>query len=147
MDKIAQSANQARSSRGSTFEVNIENLLKEMLKSKKITSFTRSPIIFNKEFNPDFIVEKLDGNIVCIDSTTTARTDRLRGKQWDANGTKLYFNEVKNKEITAVVVVQDTETSDSERANFRRCKVRTTLPHSALDEVVSVDGLVNLLEQ
>lgn len=147
MDKIAQSANSARSSRGSIFEIKIENLLQAMSDEGKIKSFTRSPIIFNKEFNPDFIVEKNNGAIVSIDSTTTARTDRLRGKQWDAHGTKIYFTEEQQKEITAIVVIQDTETKKTEADNFRRCKARCMLPHSALNGVLSVDELVKFLEE
>lgn len=146
MDKIAQSANQSRSTRGHEFESGIEKKLEEMKSDNKIKSFTRSPKIFAKEFNPDFIVEKNDGSIVSIDSTTTARTDRLRGKQWDAHGTKIYFQEEKNKEISAVVVIQDTDTNDREIANFRRCKTRCQLPHTSLDGVLSVDELVELLE-
>jgi len=147
MDKIAQSANSARSRRGGTFENKIEELLSTMLKEKKIVSFKRSPKIFDGEFNPDFIVEKKNGQIVSIDSTTTARTDRLRGKQWDAYGTKLYFLENEKKEIIAVVVVQDSNTTKKEADNFRRCKARIMLPHSALDGVVSIDELVTLLEE
>ena len=113
----------------------------------KIKSFVRSPIIFNREFNPDFIVEKNNGEMVSIDSTTTARTDRLRGKQWDAHGTKLYFTEKQQKEITAVVVIQDSDTTKKESDNFRRCQARCKLPHSALNEVVSVEELVTLLEE
>ena len=133
MDEIAQKANSARSKRGGDFETKIEDLLSTMLENKKINSFKRSPKIFNREFNPDFIVEKKNGQIISIDSTTTARTDRLRGKQWDAHGTKLFYLENDKKEIVAVVVVQDTDVSKKEADNFRRCKARVMLPHSALD--------------
>ena len=91
--------------------------------------------------------ERNDGQIVSIDSTTTARTDRLRGKQWDAYGTKLYHLEKEEKEIIAVVVVQDTDVSKKEKANFRRCKARAMLPHSALEGVVSIEELITLLEE
>lgn len=147
MDKIAQKANSARSSRGSVFEIKIEELLKAMLEKKKIKYFERSPKIFDGEFNPDFVVEKKNGQIVSIDSTTTARTDRLRGKQWDAHGTKLFYLENDKKEIVAVVVVQDDKITKKEADNFRRCKARVMLPHSALDGVVSVDELITLLEE
>ena len=146
MDKIAQSANQSRSKRGNSFEFNIKELLKVMKQNGKIKDFKSKPLIYNGEFNPDFTVEKNNENIVCIDSTTTARTDRLRAKQWDAYGTKMYFSE-KKKKVIAVVVVQDINTSQREKDNFRLCKARCRLPHSALDEVVSVKELVNLLEK
>jgi len=147
MDKIAQSANSSRSLRGGTFETEIENILSKLLGKNKIKSFERHPSIFNGEFNPDFIVERNDGRIISIDSTTTARTDRLRGKQWDGYGTKLYFKETQKKEIISVVVIQDTDVNDREKANFRRCKSRAMLPHSALDGVVSVNELIVLLEE
>lgn len=147
MDKIAQKANQARSLRGGSFESKIEELLKEMRDSGQIRNFQRKPKIFNGEFNPDFIVEKNNRKIVSVDSTTTARSDRLKGKQWDAFGTKKYFLERRKKKIESVVVVQDSDTTQAEKDNFRRCKARTKLPHSALDDVVSVGGFVTLLEK
>lgn len=147
MDKVAQKANSSRSLRGGTFETQIESILSSMLDKKKTKSFERSPKIFNREFNPDFVVEKKNGQIVSIDSTTTARTDRLRGKQWDAHGTKLFYLENEKKEIIAVVVVQDDKITQKEADNFRRCKARVMLPHSALDGVVSVDELISLLEE
>ncbi len=145
MDKIAQSANQSRSVRGSAFEDKIEALLVRMKKSNKIREFTRKPVIFDGEFRPDFVVEKNNGNIISIDSTTTARTDRLRAKQWDAHGTKLYFSRVKKKKVGAVVVVDEINTSQREKDNFRLCKARCRLPYSALDDTVSVSELVKLL--
>lgn len=143
MDKIAQKANSARSLRGGDFETKIEELLKVMLEENKIKFFKRKPKIFDGEFNPDFVVERNDGQIVSIDSTTTARSDRLRGKQWDAYGTKLFHTEKKKKKIIAVVAVQDINGKEAD--NFRRCKARIMLPHSALDGVVSVDELMTLL--
>ncbi len=144
MDKIAQKANQSRSIRGDDFESDIEDMFSEMLANNKIKSFKRKPKIFGGEFNPDFIVENINGEIISIDSTTTARTDRLRAKQWDAYGTKMYFAE-KNKKAIAVVVVQDFDVSQKEKDNFRLCKARCRLPHSALDEVVSKEELMALV--
>lgn len=146
MDRTAQKANQARSLRGGNFETRIERMLSRMLKAKKIREFKRAPNIFDGEFNPDFIIEKNDGGIISIDATTTARTDRLRAKQWDAYGTKKYFSE-KGKNVKAVVVVDEINTSQGEKDNFRRCKTRVMLPHSALDGVISVKELVTLLEK
>ncbi len=146
MDKIAQKANQARSVRGGKFETALNELFEEMKKKGKIKDFKFKPKIFGGEFNPDWLVEDNKGNMVSIDSTTTARTDRLRGKQWDAYGTKLYFEETKGQKIKSVVVVQDTDISQKEKDNFRRCKTRVKLPHSSLDEVVSIKELVSLLE-
>jgi len=147
MDEIAQKANQARSSRGNIFERKIEELLGVMLDKKKIKGFERSPKVYDGEFNPDFIISTNKGDIICVDSTTTARTNRLRGKQWDAHGTKMYFLEKKRKKIIALVVIQDHDTNEKEKANFRRCKMRVTLPHSALDKVVSVKEFMEIVEK
>ena len=145
MDKIAQSANSSRSKRGTGFEAIIVSILNDLLLKKKIKSFEEKPKIFSGEFNPDFLVVKNNSKVVSIDSTTTARTDRLRGKQWDAYGTKLYYKKKKKLKITSLVVVQDSATTKMEKDNFRRCKNRVKLPHSALDEVVSVDELKKVL--
>ena len=146
MDKIAQKANQARSVRGGKFETALNELFMTMKNEKKIKDFQFKPKIFEGEFNPDWVIEKNNGGFVCLDSTTTARTDRLRGKQWDAYGTKLFYSKKKKKKIIAVVVVQDSETNQKEKDNFRRCKSRVMLPHSALNGVVSLNELVVLLE-
>jgi len=145
MDKIAQRANQSRSVRGNTFENKVEDLLSKMKQKKRIKNFKRKPTIFEGEFRPDFVVEKNDSSIVSIDSTTTARTDRLRAKQWDAYGTKLYFSKMKKKKAIAVVVVDETDTSQMEKDNFRLCKARCRLPYSALDDTLSIKELVDIL--
>jgi len=140
MDIIAQSANSSRSKRGTGFEGYIEEILEQMQNKLKIRGFKKKPQIFDGEFNPDFLIEKNDGSFVCIDTTTTARSDRLRGKQWDAYGTKLFYQE--HSKIKAFVVVQDTDTKKNEEDNFRRCKARVRLPHSALDDVISVKDFI-----
>ena len=144
MDKVAQEANSSRSLRGGKFETRIESLLSNLKAEGKIKQFKRKPKIFSGEFNPDFVIEKNNGEIVSIDSTTTARTDRLRGKQLDAYGTKIYFSE-KRKNTRAFVVVDEIETSKREKDNFRHCKEHCKLPHSALDDTLSVEGLIALL--
>lgn len=147
MDKIAQKANSARSLRGGSFEDKLEDLFSEMKTQKIIKKFNRKPKIFDGEFNPDFIIEMNNGEIISIDGTTTARTDRIRGKQWDAYGTKKYFVEKHNKNIKSFVVVQDTDTSQREKDNFRRGGARCKLPHTALDDVISVDKLVEIIKE
>lgn len=147
MDRIAQKANQARSVRGGVFEVKITKLLSVMKREKRIKDFKVKPAIFDGEFNPDWIIEKNNGSIVGVDSTTTARTDRLRAKQWDAYGTKLYYKEIKKKRVLALVVVQDDKTTQKEKDNFRRCKSRCRLSHSALDDVVSLKEFIKILEE
>ncbi len=147
MDVVAQSANRSRSLRGSGFEDKIEGVLIKLKNNKRIKGFVRKPKVYDGEFNPDFAVEKNDGTIVSIDSTTTARTDRLRGKQWDAYGTKNYFKEVHKKDIKSVVVVDEVNTSQKEKDNFRRCKDHCRMPHSALDDTFSVEELVTYLSE
>lgn len=146
MDKIAQSANSSRSLRGGEFETRIERILSDLKKKGKVKQFKRKPKVFEGEFNPDFIVEKNNGEIISIDSTTTARTDRLRAKQWDAYGTKKYFSE-KGKKITSIVVVDEINTNKVEKDNFRHCKEHCRLPHSALDDTLSKTELIILLKK
>jgi hypothetical protein len=145
MDEIAQKANAARSQRGGDFEVKMEDLLATLLRKGKIKAFERHPSIFNGEFNPDFVVIKNNDQVVSLDATTTGRTDRMRAKQWDAYGTKLFYREKRGKEIRAYAVVQDTDVSTQEMNNFRRCKQRCSLPHSELDGVITIDELLEIL--
>jgi hypothetical protein len=145
MDKIAQAANRARSKRGGKFEEKLVELFEVLKRENKIKEYERNPSIFDGEFNPDFIVVTNKAEVVCLDATTTARTDRLRAKQWDAHGTKQFYRETQGIEIKAYTVVQDTDTSEREVNNFRLCKRRCQLPHSALDGTISVDDMVRVL--
>lgn len=146
MDKIAQKANQAKASNGSKFEAKVGELLEVMKDNKKIKDFRKKPSFFNKQFNPDFMVEKNNGELLSVDSTTTMRTDRLKAKQWDAYGAKKYFLETKHIKIKSFVVVQDTDGSQKEKDNFRRGVSKARGAHSSVDDVISIDGLVSLLE-
>jgi len=145
MDEIAQAANKARSERGGRFEEKLVELFEVLKREKKIKEYERNPSIFDGEFNPDFIVLTNKDEFLCLDATTTARTDRLRAKQWDAYGTKLFYWKTRKTRIKAYTVVQDTDTSGREVDNFRNCKRRCELPHSALDGTISVDDLVRIL--
>jgi len=145
MDEIAQKANQARSKRGGSFEEKLGELFKLLKKEEKIKKYEKNPDIFNGEFNPDFIIVKNNGEIVSLDATTTARSDRLRAKQWDAYGTKLFYWETKKVKIKAYTVVQDIDTSKQEVDNFKNCKKRCELPHSALDGTISIEELIKII--
>jgi hypothetical protein len=144
-EEAATKANTDRSIRGGSFEQVIQKILESLKTDHKIKRFEIQPNIFGGEFKPDFIVEKNSGEIISLDATTTARSDRLRAKQWDAYGTKLFYKETKNIEIKSYVVVQDIDTNSREINNFRLCKNRSRLSHSALDGTVSVEGMVNIL--
>jgi len=156
MDKIAQEANRNRSSRGGSFESLVEVELQRLRDAGKIESFERKPKIFpikvngkqKTEFNPDFLVKKNDGEFISIDATTTARTDRMRAKQWDAYGTKLFVKKQygKSTKIRAYMVVQEPDTKPNEIANFRRCKERCQLTYSQLDDAITLPELLDILQ-
>ncbi len=147
VDKIAQEANRSRSSRGSSFEEYLSDVFSRLKRKGEIKDFVKKPSIFDGEFNPDFLIIKNSGKIICIDATTTARTDRLRAKQWDAYGTKLFFREIERKNITAYTVVGEPSTNKREKDNFRHCKEKCKLPHSALDDTVSLKELLDIIRK
>jgi hypothetical protein len=150
VEDFAARNNIEKATRGANFEAKIEGLLKEAQSSKVIDSFRKKPV-YNYCFRPDFEVRKGD-TILLVDVTTTARTDRIKGKLWDAYSAKrLIQSQVKGEtggkvKVLSCIVVQETEGKEKEA--FERAKEyieKCSKPLDAVDLLLSVEEFVELL--
>ena len=133
---------------GREFEKRLAGNILEPLKSKGVIDDFKFQPVYAGCFNPDFEVRK--GNkIVVVDTTTTARTDRIKGKQWNAYHAKRILRSQPSlkkgkKEITAYVVVRSTR--DREKASFLRAKKNIAkCSYDSVDDVLSVEEFDKLL--
>lgn len=133
---------------GRNFESEVKRLLVMAEKNKVIDAFRHMPI-YTGCFRPNFEIRK--GNkIVLVDATTTARTDRFKGKLWDAYFTKKILTQQarprKKISVSSYIVVQKTD--GKERNAFLRGKKyvqRCSKPFGAADDVLSVEEFLRML--
>jgi hypothetical protein len=151
VEDFATRDNIEKAKRGANFEAEIEGLLVKAQLSKVIDGFRKKPE-YGGCFRPNFEVRKGD-TILLIDATTTARTDRIKGKLWDAyNAKRLIRSQVKDegggkvKKVLSCIVVQKTEGEEKEA--FERAKKyieECSKPLDAVDLLLSVEEFVELL--
>jgi hypothetical protein len=151
VEDFAARNNVEKAKRGADFEAEIEELLVEAQSRKVIDGFRKEPE-YSGCFRPDFEVWKGD-TILLIDATTTARTDRIKGKLWDAyNAKRLIRDQVKDeksgkvKKVLSCIVVQKIE--GKEKKAFERAKKyieKCSKPLDAVDLLLSVEEFVELL--
>lgn len=136
---------------GREFERRLISGVLEPLKAKGIIDdYTYQPV-YEQCFKPDFEVRKKN-KIIIVDTSTTARTDRIHGKQWNAYHAKRIikskptFSRKEEKEIMAFVVVRDTK--GREKGYFRRAKdYIKRCSHGSLDGILSVEEFAELLTE
>ena len=123
--------NRAKSRHGSDFESVIESELRQYSLNY------RSQPKYGNQFNPNFEIVTTD-KIYIIDCTTTARSDRLKQKQFDAHGVKLIL---KSKSVEFFVVIKNIE--GRETNHFSRAKKRIEEWKNGkinyIDEIVSFE--------
>lgn len=134
-----------KAKRGRRFENEVKNLL-AVLKSRGIVDNYRSQPVYEGCFRPDFEVHVGD-TIVVIDVTTTVRTDREKGKLWDAYWAKQILRKrYPEKRIEAITVVQKVE--GRERTNFEAARSyieKCSKPYDAVDHIMSLEDFVRYL--
>ena len=97
----------------------------------------------NSQFYTPFLIEFLDGVKWALFTTTSMRTDRIKGQQWDA----LNIKEI-DPDITQVFLVYPDGLPKKEKSEFVRqnSKYLNNEEYSAIDAIVSQDQIINLLE-
>lgn len=158
-DLIESKSNGKKSRNGRKLEVKIEDTLNSYSKEKKIKSFVvqpkySHPTTSKKQFRPDFEIELNNGDILILDSTTTARSDRIKGKQWDARGIKEHFSD-KGITPTFWVVVPNLDEigSPSKRKKEISCfnsvknNISDTEYFSSIDNIVTISDLISKLDE
>lgn len=95
------------------------------------------------QFYAPFLIEFMDDTKWALFTTTSMRTDRIKGQQWDA----LNLKEIDNN-IKAVYLVYPDGISKSEKAEFIRqnYKYSNFDEYSAIDAIVSQDKIYNMIE-
>lgn len=99
------------------------------------------------QFRPDFEIKLNDNFYIVIDNTNTIRSDRMKQKQWDAHGSKMYW---KNKEINIkyfIVIPNLKQILDKESYNINLSKklVHSTSYYSEIDDILSLKELLQYL--
>lgn len=149
--------NSAKSLHGSNLNSLIKDLLMQHKEASKIKDFKTEPRYSfpnhdEKQFSPDFEITLNNGDIIVIDNTTTARHDRFKQKQWDANGIKKYYLD-KGINIKYYVILPDDDVIGNENSrakeirNYHHEKTKITNPHyySMVDDIIQVSNFVGIL--
>ena len=134
---------------GTNAQNNLESILKYCLNKNYITCFHKNYRVgkvgfTNKEqFYAPFLIEFSYGEKWALFSTTSMRTDRIKGQQWDAFNLK----EIDHNISKAFIIYSDG-ISESDKAEFARQnnKYLNSEEYSAIDQIISQDTLYNLIE-
>ncbi len=96
------------------------------------------------QFYTPFLIEFQDGSKWALFTTTSMRTDRIKGQQWDA----LNLKEIDNN-ISSVYLVYPDGIPHAGKAEFVRQnnKYVNHEEYSAIDAVVSQDEICNMIEE
>lgn len=152
-------SNSSKSRNGNKLNKNIEKMLKKAENDKLIKSYKAEPRYnypgyTKKQFSPDFEITLMDNSKIVIDNTTSARHDRFKQKQWDANGIKAYFEE-KDIEINYYIVLPNDDelggddTREKEIENYQRekDKIANGKYFSAVDDIIQVNDLIRIIKE
>lgn len=104
----------------------------------------RHPGFSNPEqYYAPFLLTFMPGECWAIFTTTSCRTDRIKGQQWDADHLKSLNNEIKR-----VYLVYPTEITEHEKNNFRKQqeKYDNLYEFSQIDRILSADELIALID-
>lgn len=133
-----------KSQHGNDFKERVLGFLVEMNREGRISRVESSKIIKNvggvDQFYAPFYAENQRGKFA-IFSTTSARSDRIKINQWDANGIKLSLG----KDTVCVLVLPD-ELSEDEERHFQKEADRIASHGyvTALDRIIKLSQLEEL---
>ena len=150
MDEAARKDNIAKANRGRKLEDCIKCLLNKLKACAVIEDFVGHPEYPEgcPCFRPDFEV-RMGNKIIIIDVTTTARTDREKGKLWDAFWSKKVLLLARcEKRVEALTIVGDPCGNQRERENYMNLKAyieKCSKPYGAVDEVMTVSEFLRYL--
>ena len=147
MNKQMDSANRFKSRHGNNAHDGLEELLKWCQAEKLIKSYQKGfrtgKLGFGnqKQFYAPFIIEFENSVKWILFSTTSMRTDRIKGQQWDSANIK----ELDSTISMSYLVYPDTANAEDFQSQNR--KITDCYEYSAIDEIVNQDRLVNLIEE
>lgn len=141
--------NAEKSQHGVNAQNNLENILSYCVEKGYIATYTKNFRIGkdgysnDEQFYAPFVIEFVDAEKWLIFSTTSMRTDRIKGQQWDA----INLKEI-DTSITKAYLVYSDSVSDHDKSEFERQhnKYVSGYEYSAIDGVINQDTLYNLIE-
>lgn len=150
--------NSAKSRNGADLNALIKGLLEEALNKKSITAYRYEPrynfpTYQETQFSPDFEITLSNGQIIIIDNTTTARHDRFKQKQWDANGVKEHFK-AKGKSVKYYILLPNDDTIGNDKSRAKeiknvkneRLKIHKKGYYSQVDDLIQVKDLMKMIK-
>lgn len=148
--EIMAFSNQEKSQHGKNAQANLSTLLNSCKKNNYIENFKSNYRVgkdgyTNKtQFYAPFIISFANGENWILFSTTSMRTDRIKGQQWDAYNLKNI-----NPLITKAFLVYSDDVSKKDIEEFERQnkKYLSKTEYSCIDEILSQDKLFNLIEK
>lgn len=97
-----------------------------------------------EQFYAPFMVQFCDRQRWLIYSTTSCRTDRIKGQQWDAENLKRLDASV---ESAFLVYPNEIESADKEQFAVQRDKYSNGYELSYLDDILSVSSVIRLIKK
>ncbi len=146
---MAEFSNSDKSNHGRSAQKSLEDILNAYVEMGYIRVI--SPFRIGKEgysnfeqFYAPFVIVFEDNSKWALFTTTSMRTDRIKGQQWDAMNLK----EI-DSFITRVYLVYSDGLKDEEKRKFSRQneKYQSNEEYSKIDSIISQDMLSNLIEE
>ena len=142
-------SNADKAMHGKSAKDSLANILKRCVNTGYLVQVITEYRIGKKEYGNDkqfyapFLVIFDDDSKWALFTTTSMRTDRVKGQQWDA----VNLREI-DPSITRVYLVYSDDAPDKIKKEFVRQnkKYQDNDEYSAIDAIVSQDGLNNLIE-
>lgn len=143
-------SNQYKSKHGANAQNNLSKLLGLCLARQYIQRYEKefragySDYANPAQFYAPFIIEYHNGEKWLLYSSTSLRTDRIKGNQWDA-----YHLKKIDKTITKAILVYADSCEEGERSKFiqQRNKYLNKFEYSALDDILNHSELMAAIER
>lgn len=142
--------NGEKSIRGKNAQNNLEELVARFFKKGYLPKFTKEYRLGktgfknNKQFYSAFHLEITDSEEWILFTTTSLRTDRIKGNQWDAFNLK----EINPKIKKAFLIYPDgLSKKENEKFNKQQKKYKNNTNYSCIDDILSYEEFYILLEK
>lgn len=152
---MTNESNSAKSKNGYNLNAIVREKLEMKLANEEIISYQNEPRYaypgyVKEQFSPDGEIVKKNGEVVVFDNTTTARHDRFKQKQWDANGIKA---SLEGEYVKYFIIVPDFEdigndsTREKEIYNVEneKKKIHSSGYYSQIDDILTVSEFMEYL--
>lgn len=143
-------SNGDKSKHGKDMQYSLDKMLQMSREESYVSDYTtkyrigKQGFSNTEQFYAPFVITFNDGTEWALYTTTSMRTDRIKGQQWDAINLKEL-----NHNIKRVYVVYPDDVDDDIKRGFlsQNKKYLNREEFSAIDEIVSQDEIVNKIEE